>query len=155
MKRTQFYFAYGANTNLDSMDQRCPGAMCLGAAQLEGYRFVFRRHADVELANPGDQVEGVIWQLDDIHLASLDAFEGFPNYYLRCKAWVHSNDIGWVKAWIYFMEDQDYLALPDNSYVSMCREGYLQNRVSTKQIDEALENLGIDNEIDYLGFREV
>jgi hypothetical protein len=37
----------------------------------------------------------------------------------------------------------------------MCREGYLQNRVSTKQIDEALEKLGINNEIDYLAFKQV
>ena len=150
-----YYFAYGMNTNLDSMAQRCPGSFCLGAAQLEGYKFVFRQHADVELGGPDDQVEGVLWRLGTYDLESLDAFEGFPHYYLRCKAWVHSDEIGWVKAWIYTMADQDYSAEPAESYVSMCREGYLQNRVSTKQIDEALEQLGINNEIDYLAFRKV
>lgn len=150
-----YYFAYGMNTNLDSMAQRCPGAFCLGSSQLEGYKFAFRKHADVELGNPDDKVDGVLWQLDDDDLYSLDVFEGFPNYYLRCKAWVHSDEIGWVKAWIYTMADQDYLSEPSDSYVSMCREGYIQNRVSTKQIDEALEKLGINNEIDYLGFRKV
>ena len=150
-----YYFAYGMNTNLDSMAQRCPGARCLGAGYLEGYRFVFRQHADVELGNPDDDVQGVVWMIDDDHLNSLDMFEGFPNYYLRCKAWVHSDELGWVKAWIYTMADQDYSAVPSNSYVSMCREGYVQNRVSTKQIDEALEKLGINDEIDYMGFRQV
>jgi gamma-glutamylcyclotransferase (GGCT)/AIG2-like uncharacterized protein YtfP len=150
-----YYFAYGMNTNLDSMSQRCPGALCLGAGFLEGYKFAFRLHADVELANPDDRVDGVVWQLSDDDMDSLDAFEGFPNYYLRCKAWVYSNEIGWVKAWIYTMADQDYVAEPKETYVSMCREGYLQNRVSTKQIDEALEKLGINDEIDYLGFRKV
>jgi gamma-glutamylcyclotransferase (GGCT)/AIG2-like uncharacterized protein YtfP len=150
-----YYFAYGMNTNLDSMAQRCPGALCLGAGQLEGYKFVFRQHADVELADPTDQVDGVVWQLTDDNLDSLDALEGFPHYYLRCKAWVHSNEIGWIKAWIYIMADQDYSAFPASSYVSMCREGYNQNRVSTRQIDEALEELGIGDEIDYLAFKQV
>jgi len=150
-----YYFAYGMNTNLDSMAQRCPGALCLGAGQLEGYKFAFRQHADVELAGPDDQVDGVVWQLEDHDLDSLDSFEGFPNYYLRCKAWVYSNEVGWIKAWIYTMADQDYLAEPAGSYVSMCRAGYLQNRVSTKQIDEALEKLGIGDEVDYLAFKQV
>jgi gamma-glutamylcyclotransferase (GGCT)/AIG2-like uncharacterized protein YtfP len=125
------------------MAQRCPGAQRVGAGYLEGYRFVFRQHADVELGNPDDDVQGVVWMIDDEHLDSLDMFEGFPHYYLRCKAWVHSDELGWIKAWIYTMADQDYSAVPSNSYVSMCREGYLQNRVSTRQIDEALEKLGI------------
>ena len=150
-----YYFAYGMNTNLDSMAQRCPRALCLGAGQLEGYKFAFRLHADVELGDPSDQVEGVVWQLSEDDLDSLDAFEGFPTYYLRCKAWVHSNEIGWVKAWIYTMADQDYLAEPRESYVRMCREGYEQNRVSTKQIDEALEKVGINDEVNYLDFRQV
>jgi len=155
MIRNHYYFAYGANTNLDSMAQRCPGARSIGSGQLEGYKFVFRQHADVELANPGDQVDGVVWMIDDDHLYSLDSFEGFPNYYLRCKAWVHSDEVGWVKAWIYTMADQEYAAEPAESYVRMCREGYLQNRVSTRQIDEALEQLGQNNEIDYMAFRSV
>jgi gamma-glutamylcyclotransferase (GGCT)/AIG2-like uncharacterized protein YtfP len=136
-----YYFAYGANTNLSSMAQRCPGAICLGTGYLEGYRFVFRQHADVELTDDYDQVEGVVWQLGDDELDSLDSFEGFPHYYLRCKAWVHSDEIGWIKAWIYTMADQDYSARPAESYVQLCREGYRENHVSTQQIDIALERL--------------
>ena len=145
-----YYFAYGANTNLSSMAQRCPGAICLGTGYLEGYRFVFRQHADVELTDDYDQVEGVVWKLGDDELDSLDSFEGFPHYYLRCKAWVHSDEIGWIKAWIYTMAEQDYLAEPRDEYVSMCRAGYEQNRVSTRQIDEALTQVRSFNEdVDY------
>lgn len=139
MINRHYYFAYGMNTNLDSMASRCPGSICLGAGQLEGYKFAFRRHADVELSNPEDCVDGVVWLLADDHLASLDQLEGFPHYYLRAKAWVHHNEIGWIKAWVYFMAEQDYIAEPHDSYLNMCREGYIQNNVSTKQIDEALE----------------
>lgn len=154
MKRTQFYFAYGANTNLDSMSRRCPTAICLGAGVLEGYKFTFRKHADVELANPNDQVNGVVWQLTDCDLDSLDAFEGFPNYYLRCKVWVYSNEIGWIKAWVYTMEDQDYHAEPDEFYVSMCREGYEENNISTRQIDEALERIQ-NEQVNYLDYEQI
>ena len=142
-----YYFAYGMNTNLDSMAQRCPGAFCLGSSQLEGYKFAFRKHADVELGNPDDKVDGVLWQLDDMHLNCLDSFEGFPNYYLRCKAWVHCDEIGWVKAWVYTMEDQDYIAKPSDSYVKMCMEGYEQNNVSTKQIISALDEVNADQDL--------
>lgn len=141
-----YYFAFGANTNLDSMAQRCPGAQCLGSGQLEGYKFAFRKHADVELGDPNDQVQGVVWYIDDDHLFSLDTFEGFPTYYLRCKAWVHSDKIGWVKAWIYTMADQEYLCLPNESYVKMCREGYEQNGITTHQIEEALIEAKVPNE---------
>jgi gamma-glutamylcyclotransferase (GGCT)/AIG2-like uncharacterized protein YtfP len=136
-----YYFAYGMNCNLDSMAQRCPGAFCLGPGQLEGYKFAFRLHADVELCNPDEQVDGVVWQLSDDDLDSLDAFEGFPAYYLRCKAWVHSNEIGWVKAWIYTMADQSYLSKPKVEYVDMCLEGYKQNGIDCKQIYQALATL--------------
>jgi gamma-glutamylcyclotransferase (GGCT)/AIG2-like uncharacterized protein YtfP len=130
------YFAYGMNTNLDSMDQRCPGARVLGAARLEGYRFVFRQHADVELEY-GSDVMGVLWEIDDDHLYSLDAFEGFPNYYIRSRAWVeHGGE--WHVAWVYQMADQSYLVKPANGYVSMCMEGYQQNGVDTHQIINAL-----------------
>lgn len=136
-----YYFAYGMNTNLDSMAQRCPGAVCLGVGYLMGYTFVFRVHADVELADPTEYVVGVLWQLNDDDLDSLDALEGFPYYYLRCKAWVSNYELGTVKAWIYTMADQRYISKPADAYVNMCREGYNQNNVNTCQIDHALEML--------------
>jgi gamma-glutamylcyclotransferase (GGCT)/AIG2-like uncharacterized protein YtfP len=140
-----YYFAYGMNTNLDSMFQRCPGAQCLGPGQLEGYKFAFRNHADVELGGPDDSVDGVVWIIDDNHLLDLDSLEGFPHYYLRCRAWVHCDEIGWITAWIYTMADQYYVAVPAPGYVRMCMEGYQQNGVNTDQIENAL--MGINHEL--------
>jgi len=108
----------------------------MGAARLEGYRFVFRGHADVELAYY-QSVQGVLWEIEDYHLDSLDAFEGFPQYYIRSRAWVeHEGE--WYVAWVYQMHDQDYNAAPSQEYVDCCRKGYTQNCVDTYQIDEAL-----------------
>ncbi len=132
-----YYFAYGMNTNLDSMSNRCPAAELLGPARLDGYRFVFRRHADVELSY-NDSVDGVLWSIDDDDLDSLDVLEGFPNYYIRSRAWVEHND-RWYIAWVYQMQDQSYLCEPSPSYVEMCLEGYSQNNVNNRQILDLLE----------------
>lgn len=138
-----YYFAYGMNTNLDSMNQRCPGAKNLGAARLEGYRFVFRGHADVEL-DYGSNVVGVLWEIDDDHMDNLDSFEGFPNYYIRSRAWVeHEGE--WYVAWIYQMTHQSYISKPSHSYVNMCIEGYNQNAIDTYQILQALEEVKENN----------
>ena len=134
-----YYFAYGMNTNLSSMASRCPGAELIGPARLEGYRFVFRQHADVELEY-GSSVAGVLWELDDDHMDSLDMLEGFPNYYIRSRAWVE-HESEWYVAWVYQMQDQSYLAQPSNGYVTMCMEGYRENGVDTHQIHEALEQV--------------
>jgi len=131
-----YYFAYGMNTNLDSMNQRCPGAKVLGAARLEGYRFVFRKHADIEL-DYHSSTAGVLWEIDDDHMDSLDAFEGFPHYYIRSRAWVEHNS-EWYIAWVYQMHDQSYITQPSLSYVHMCMEGYTQNGVDIAQIELAL-----------------
>jgi gamma-glutamylcyclotransferase (GGCT)/AIG2-like uncharacterized protein YtfP len=138
---THYYFAYGANTNLDSMAIRCPNSRSVGMGQLEGYKFSFRLHADVELGNVTDRVDGVVWEVDDYDLDSLDSFEGFPTYYLRTKVWVHCNEIGWVKAWIYFMSNQDYVQHPRSSYLQLCLTGYEQNNVDTSQIYKALHEI--------------
>mgnify|MGYP003338616980 CR=1 FL=1 len=151
---THFYFAYGMNTNLDSMASRCPTAQIMGAASLEGYRFLFRRHADVEL-DYGSSVEGVLWEITDEDLDNLDILEGFPSYYIRSRAWVEYNN-KWYVAWVYQMADQSYQDQPSWGYVDMCREGYEQNGVNTRQIDEALEHLKVNDEaVDYWGFTQV
>jgi len=133
----QYYFAYGMNTNLDSMKHRCPEANLIGPARLDGYRFIFRRHADVELSY-NSSVDGVLWLIDDNDLDSLDILEGFPDYYIRSRAWVEHDD-RWYIAWIYQMQDQSYLCDPAPGYVEMCLEGYSQNNVNNRQILDILE----------------
>ena len=55
----------------------------------------------------------------------------------------------------FFMADQEHEQMPDSSYLSMCIEGYEQNGVSTRQIQEALDRMVMHDEIDYMGFRGV
>ena len=77
------YFAYGANCSSRQMAMRCPGAVALGAARLEGFRLAFDRPsrrwgacaADV-VPDPTASTWGVAWEVDEGHLARLDRFEG-------------------------------------------------------------------------------
>lgn len=136
----QLYFAYGMNTHPEQMAARCPGSLSLGAAVLPGYRFVFRNHADIELAED-NQVDGVLWRISDDHIAALDVLEGFPDYYLRQRAWVIDNNLNRCVAWVYTMDRQDYLSDPSTGYLQLCTEGYNAHGVDTYQLTDALNSV--------------
>jgi hypothetical protein len=70
------YFAYGLNMDRDGMRQRCPGAVALGPAVLEGHRF-FVGLAGWGSVRPaaGQKVHGVLWRLTPRDLAVLHAYE--------------------------------------------------------------------------------
>ena len=82
------YFAYGMNTNTQGMAHRCPGAVAFGCATLEGHRFRFAGPADVQRDRHSD-VDGVLWDITEECLASLDVLEGYPFYY----------DRKWARVW--------------------------------------------------------
>jgi gamma-glutamylcyclotransferase (GGCT)/AIG2-like uncharacterized protein YtfP len=141
------YFGYGMNTNIQGMASRCPGAVSLGPATLPNYRFTFRTHADVQL-EADCWVDGVLWEINDVHLKSLDRLEGFPSYYLRHKAFVEHEGEQKV-AWIYTMADQTYEAAPGESYLRCCIEGYESHGVPTDQIKDALRYVeAVEAELD-------
>ena len=127
------YFAYGMNTNLDSMSLRCPTAVCLGVAAVDDHRLVFRCHADIEAA-PGEQVWGVLWDITPADLAALDRLEGFPEYYVRKHIMVRQGQRR-VSALVYYMTDQTYQQEPSAGYLAMVTEGYEQHGVTLLQLN--------------------
>ena len=70
------HFAYGSNMSHKGMAARCPGAEAVGAAILEGYRFIIMSdgYASVEPAR-GQDVYGIMWRLTPRDLAGLNAYE--------------------------------------------------------------------------------
>ena len=130
------YFAYGMNTNIAEMERRCPKAVCLGAAWIEDYEFVFRTHADIA-ESPGGICYGVLWDITRADLQALDRLEGYPYYYTRFRVRVNLGD-HFVYALTYQMNDQTYIQEPSRGYLEMVTEGYQQNAVPTNQIDQAI-----------------
>lgn len=76
MSNTILYFAYGSNMNVLQMGERCPGAECLGVAQLRDHAWMvnLRNVATVRYA-PGRVVYGVLWSITAEHEKTLDQRE--------------------------------------------------------------------------------
>lgn len=131
------YFAYGMNTNSYEMALRCPTAISLGSAFLLDAEFRFAGHADIVACDNG-VVDGVLWDITDDDLKSLDKLEGFPYYYDRTEFEVeHEGET--VQAVAYFMNPGNNDAEPTTHYLEMLLEGYAEHGVSTHQIAAALK----------------
>ena len=115
MKR--LYFAYGANMDIDSMAFRCPDARPVCSYILRDWELAFYSHATV-LPKTGAHVAGVLWYVTEECEWSLDAFEGFPDYYTK-RSWVQDGEH------IFFYEMTDFLrGTPTLGYISNIRESY-------------------------------
>ena len=130
-------FAYGMNTNLMSMARRCPAARCLGNARIQNYRLRFAVHADI-VPQANSVVEGVLWQVTDQCIKSLDIAESYPWYYDK-KIITASHNGEDVDVLVYVMTGQTADSAPGMGYYQMCMEGYLENGVSTVQLSSALD----------------
>ena len=86
------YFAYGSNLCVRQMAQRCPDASDPRRATLSDHDWLIndRGVATVERF-AGAEVHGVIWQLSDHDLATLDSAEGVPVRYRRDELTVHTD----------------------------------------------------------------
>ena len=131
-------FAYGANTNTAGMADRCPGAVSIGRSWLANYRLRFAGHADIVKDTEHD-VDGVLWEITDEHLARLDNFEGYPSYYNRKEVTVTLAEAGTaVNAIVYFMQPGFVDQKPGDHYLTTVYNGYKEHGVPCAQLLEAL-----------------
>ena len=95
------YFAYGSNLSVQQMALRCPGAVNPRRATLADHDWLINERG-VATVEPfhGSQVHGVLWQVTDRDLATLDSAEGVPVRYRRDRLVVHTDD-GPSEAWVY------------------------------------------------------
>lgn len=101
MRPRHTYFAYGSNLCATQMAQRCPGAVNPRPATLADHDWLINERG-VATVEPfdGSQVHGVVWQVTDHDLATLDSAEGVPVRYRRDRLVVHTDD-GPSEAWVY------------------------------------------------------
>jgi hypothetical protein len=132
------YFAYGMNTNLDSMQARCPTAVNLGPALLLDHDLEFARHCNVKPCAEST-VPGLLWEITDSDLASLDFTEGYPYYYNRLGASVlHRGET--KLAIVYTMTGETETAPPTDYYRELVISGYRGNNISQRALKRALNN---------------
>lgn len=132
-----YYFGYGMNTSVFEMRSRCPGSIDLGKAILKDWKLVFNNHANV-IQEPSQMVEGVLWDINDNHLKSLDMLEGYPVYYTREIVKV-TKDSTEIDAWMYIMNDCETYNYPSPYYINTLQQGYAEHSLNLNQIDNALK----------------
>ncbi|HEY1170958.1 MAG TPA: gamma-glutamylcyclotransferase family protein [Verrucomicrobiae bacterium] len=103
------YFAYGSNMDPVQMRVRCPGARITGTAILPGYRWIINSagYATV-IPSPAHTVYGVLWELTQEHLVTLDEYEGLQeDIYWRTDVTIQSlTEKKPVRAIIYFARSE-------------------------------------------------
>lgn len=78
------YFAYGSNLDWPQIRERCPSARFVAVAKLKDHRLDFTRKSTIRgcgvadaVPDPGHAVWGVVYQIDERDIGSLDRSEGF------------------------------------------------------------------------------
>lgn len=71
------YFAYGSNMDPRQMEFRCPGAIPVGTAVLDNFRFVINSQGVATIEeDEACKVCGVVWDISVEHESTLDGYEG-------------------------------------------------------------------------------
>ena len=120
-KRRHAYFAYGSNLCVTQMTHRCPDATNPRPALLTDHDWLINQRG-VATIEPfaGTHVHGVLWQITDHDLATLDKAEGVPVRYRRDVLTVRTDDGPW-DAWVY---------IDHRVEVGAPRPGYLERIVA-------------------------
>ena len=79
------YFAYGSNMNINQMNNRCPdGFEKVTNAKLNNYAFGFDQSGYANLKDQkNNETIGILYQITELCLKSLDGYEGYPDHYNR------------------------------------------------------------------------
>jgi gamma-glutamylcyclotransferase (GGCT)/AIG2-like uncharacterized protein YtfP len=111
------YFAYGSNLDWAQIRKRCPSTTAVSVAAARGYRLAFTRFstnrqcgaADI-LPSAGDEVWGMLYEIDEAEIGVLDECEGFrpgrpreENAYERVEieVWTTGTHVSPQRVWTY------------------------------------------------------
>jgi len=147
--RDIIYLAYGSNINVRRMEQRCPGAVYVGTAELKGYRLLFKKsktgaYLTVEKKRKRS-VPLLVWRISEYDEKRLDRYEGCPACYYKTTATVevHSlldgSPLGTVTGLIYILHEDHLLGVPTFRYYDLCLDGYDRFGFDADLIDLAIE----------------
>jgi len=129
----RYYIAYGSNLNIEQMRFRCPDARVIGTAILEGWELLFKgsktgSYLTIE-KKPGASLPVAVWEVSESDEASLDHYEGCPDFYYKRSLDLYvkgyrTGKIRKVHSFVYVMHEDRPLGLPSTQYITVCGEGY-------------------------------
>ncbi len=116
------------------MAQRCPDAAHPRPAVLADHDWLINQRG-VATVEPlaGNQVYGVVWQISDGDLATLDSAEGVPVRYRRDEMTVHT-DVGPSPAWVY-IDHRVTPGPPRPGYLPKIIDGATQHGLPQRWVD--------------------
>ena len=140
MEKTQYYFAYGSNINLEQMKERCPAAKAVGPVTLADYELRFRGHGFATVAaKKGSTVHGLLWELTPACEQALDRYEGYPRHYTKEQVSVRTLDGAVISVMAYIMAEPlcRQPALPSPYYYRVIQQGFEANGLPVESLEEA------------------
>ena len=134
----KYYFAYGANCNINAMATRCPAAESLGGAVLRQHSLVFKNVADI-LVGKG-AVQGVLWAISSSCELSLDQHEGFPHLYQKKHVTIDRRGRSQkaVQAMTYYLRQDLPFHPPGRTYFNQIKQGYQDFNLDLELLYEAV-----------------
>jgi gamma-glutamylcyclotransferase (GGCT)/AIG2-like uncharacterized protein YtfP len=132
----KYYFAYGMNTNVAEMTNRCPNAVSLGRCVLPNFELRFRYHADIDLV-PGSAMEGVLWKITPECERALDRLEGYPHYYNKINVVLDDGSV----AMAYIMNSKGPEEAPSVGYDNCLYEGYLAHDLDVDKLTTKIDSV--------------
>lgn len=142
-RKPTLYIAYGSNLNLTQMAFRCPTAEVVGKSELKDYELLFRggRRGAVATVEPkeGSSVPVLLWKIRQTDEASLDRYEGYPNFYDKQMMDVEL-DGKTVSAMVYIMTPGYEFGIPSDYYADVIWQGYESAGFDTQVLEDAINN---------------
>ncbi|MFQ5803887.1 MAG: gamma-glutamylcyclotransferase family protein [Candidatus Methylomirabilales bacterium] len=131
------YFAYGSNMERVWFKRRCPGGKFVSAAKLRDYDITFAQSstmwgggtADLKSAL-GRVVEGVLWEIGEQDLKTLDQYEGVPSEYIRKTLTVELKDGKPCEAFAYIVARPGGYRPPSKRYMRLLVQGAEEHDLS-------------------------
>ncbi|MBT7553143.1 gamma-glutamylcyclotransferase [bacterium] len=139
-----FYFAYGSNMNKQRMSDRCGSEHFtdLGKGYLDDWSFYFygRKYANIKPKN-NSVVEGVLFEIDEDCLQSLDRVEGYPHVYQRDIVDIRQDDKKYL-AEVYVVQGDNTVAVPTSQYYQIVFTGAIEHDLSVDYVNQIKELAG-------------
>ena len=136
----QFYFAYGSNLSLTQMRKRCPNSRRVESVRvvLPDYRWLIynRGHANIA-KQPGNHVEGALYELTQSDEERLDRFEGVKKSIYQKKLLDVLCDEVLIKALVYVAPNTDQSSTC-RDYAETVLQGARDANLSEKYIERVL-----------------
>ena len=132
------YFAYGHNTQTETIQARCPSAKLMDTGVLHNFQLTFHQYSNIENQD-GTHVEGVVWSISRSDLERLDGQEALHEHYNRIPVEVMIKGVPY-KCTAYIMDPGFHPdATPSRAYLQDVRKGYQEHGLPLSQIEEALD----------------